>query len=161
MLMQQTLDQLQALNLSEMARVWQQQQQDPTAAELSFDERFAQLVDAQHLGQHNKRLSRLLVEAKLRLPTACVEDLHSAKGRELDKPLIRQLSTGRFIEDKRGVLVVGATGTGKTYVSCALAQQACRLGFRTRYYRTSRLLDELQLARLDGSYGKLLGRLVR
>lgn len=161
MLAQQTLDQLQTLNLQEMARAWQQQQQDPTAAELSFDERFAQLVDAQHLGQHNKRLTRLLLEAKLRLPTACVEDLHSAKGRELDKPLIRQLSTGRFIEDKRGVLIVGATGTGKTYVSCALAQQACRLGFRTRYYRTSRLLDELQLARLDGSYAKLLGRLAR
>jgi hypothetical protein len=109
MLMQQTLDQLQALNLSEMARAWQCQQQDPTAAELSFDERFAQIVDAQHLGQHNKRLLRLLVEAKLRLPTACIEDLHSAKGRELDKSLIRQLSTGRFIQDKRGVIVVGAT----------------------------------------------------
>lgn len=161
MLIQQTLDQLQALNLSEMARAWQQQQQDPTAAELSFDERFGQLVDAQHLGQHNKRLARLLLEAKLRLPAACIEDLHSGKGRELDKPLIRQLSTGRYIEEKRGVLVVGATGTGKTYVSCSLAQQACRLGFRTRYYRTSRLLDELRLARLDGSYGKFLTRLAR
>ena len=152
MLIQQTLDQRQSLNLSEMARAWQQQQQDPTAAELSFDERFGQLVDAQHLGQHNKRLARLLTEAKLRLPTACVEDLHTGKGRELDKGLLRQLSTCRFIDDKRGVLVVGATGTGKTYLACSLGQQACRRGFRVRYYRTRRLLDELQLARLDGNF---------
>lgn len=161
MLTQQTMEQLAALNLSEMARVWQQQQQDPTAAELSFDERFGQLVDAQHLGQHNKRLARLLAEAKLRLPTACLEDIHAGKGRELDKGLLRQLSTCRFIEDKRGVLVTGATGTGKTYFACGLGQQACRRGFRVRYYRTSRLLDELQLARLDGSYARLLGRLAR
>ncbi len=161
MLIQQTLEQLQALKLTEMARAWQQQQQDPTAAELSFDERFGQLVEAQHLGQHNKRLLRLLAEAKLRLPTACLEDLHTGKGRELDKGLVRQLSTCRFIDDKRGVLVVGATGTGKTYLACSLGQQACRRGFRVRYYRTTRLLDELQLARLDGSYARLLSRLAR
>lgn len=161
MLTQQTLEQLQALNLLDMARAWQQQQQDPSAAELSFDERFGQLVDAQHLGQHNKRLARLLAEAKLRLPTACVEDIHTGKGREVDKSLLRQLSTCRFVDDKRGVILVGATGTGKTYIACSLGQQACRRGLRVRYYRTSRLLDELQLARLDGSYARLLGRLAR
>lgn len=161
MLMQQTLEQLQSLNLLEMASKWQEQQKDPQSAELSFDERFALLVDAQSLFQHNKRIGRLLAEAKLRLPQACVEDVDFPKSRELDRPLWRQLCTCRFIDDKRGVLIVGATGTGKTYIGCALGQQACRKGYRVRYVRTSRLLDELALARADGSYPKLLGRLAR
>lgn len=161
MLTQQTLEQLQSLNLLEMASKWQEQQKDPQMAELSFDERFALLVDAQALFHHNKRIGRLLTEAKLRLPQACVEDVDFPKSRELDKPVWRQLATCRFVVDKRGVLLIGATGTGKTYLSCALGQQACRRGHRVRYVRTSRLLDELALARADGSYPKLLGRLAR
>lgn len=161
MLMQQTLEQLQSLNLLEMATQWQQQQRDPQLGELSFDERFAMLVDAQCLSQQNKRMARLLTEAKLRLPQACVEGVDFPSRRQLDKPLWRQLGTGGFIADKRGVLVLGATGTGKTYVACALGHKAVRLGYRVRYYRTSRLLDELALARADGSYGKLLCRLAR
>ncbi len=119
------------------------------------------LVDSQSLSQHNKRIARLLSEAKPRLPQACVEDVDFPRSREPDKPLWRQLSTCRFIEDQRGILVVGATGTGKTYVSCALGQAALRKGHRVRYYRTCRLLDELALARADGSYYKLLCRLAR
>ena len=161
MLTEQTLQQLQSLNLLEMARKWQEQQRDPQMAELSFDERFGLLVDSQSLSQHNKRIARLLSEAKLRLPQACVEDVDFPRSRELDKPLWRQLATCRFIEDHRGILVVGATGTGKTYVSCALGQAALRKGHRVRYYRTCRLLDELALARADGSYSKLLCRLAR
>ena len=87
MLTQQTLQQLQSLNLLEMARKWQEQQRDPQMAELSFDERFGLLVDSQSLSQHNKRIARLLSEAKLRLPQACVEDVDFPKSRELDKPL--------------------------------------------------------------------------
>jgi DNA replication protein DnaC len=161
MLTQQTLDQLQTLNLLEMARKWQEQQRDTQMAELCFDERFALLVDAQSLTQQNKRMVRLLAEAKLRLPQACVEGVDFPPRRELDKPLWRQLATGQFLADKRGVLVIGATGTGKTYVECALGHLAVRKGYRVRYYRTSRLLDELTLARADGSYSKLLSRLAR
>lgn len=161
MLTEQTLEQLQSLHLVEMAAKWQEQQRDPQMAELGFDERFAMLVDAQCLTHHNKRIARLLAEAKLRLPQACVEDVDFSKSREMDKPLWRQLTTCRYIDDKRGVIVCGATGTGKTYVGCALGHQALRKGHRVRYYRTSRLLDELTLARADGSYAKLLGRLAR
>ena len=161
MLTAQTMEQLHELGLLKMAHAWQEQQKDPQVAPLSFDERFALLVDAQHLENHNKRIGRLLSEAKLRLSQACVEDVDFPKSREMDKPLWRQLCTGRYLEDKRGILVSGATGTGKTYVACALGHQACRKGYRVRYYRTSRLLDELHLARADGSYPKLLGRLAR
>jgi DNA replication protein DnaC len=161
MLTEQTLQQLQGLGLLPMAQAWQEQQREPQMADLCFDERFALLVDAQYLENHNKRISRLLSEAKLRIGQACVENVDFPKSRELDKPLWRQLCTGRYLDDKRGILVVGATGTGKTFVSCALGQQACRRGYRVRYYRTSRLLDELQVARADGSYPKLLARLAR
>jgi DNA replication protein DnaC len=161
MLTQQTLEQLTDLGLREMAHRWQEQQKDPAAAELSFDERFAFLVDAQYLCQQNKRIDRLLKEAKLRLPQACIEDVDFPKSRELDRPLFRQLSSCGFLDDKRGLLVIGATGTGKTFVGCAIGQQACRKGYRVRYFRTSRLLDELARAHADGSYPKLLGRLAR
>ena len=161
MLTEQTLEQLQSLSLLEMASKWQEQQRDPQMADLSFDERFGLLVDAQCLCHHNKRVARLLTEAKLRLPQACVEDVDFPKTRELDKPLWRQLATCRFLDDQRGVLLIGATGTGKSFLACALGQQAIRKGYRVRYYRTSRLLDEMALARADGSYSKLLGRLTR
>jgi DNA replication protein DnaC len=161
MLIQQTLEQLESLSLMEMANKWQEQQRDTQLAELSFDERFAMLVDAQSLTQQNKRMTRLLADAKLRLPQACIEGVDAPKSRELDKPLWRQLSTCRFVDDNRNVLVLGATGTGKTYVECALGHLAVRKGHRVRYYRTSRLLDELTLARADGSYSKLLCRLAR
>ena len=110
MLTEQTLEQLQSLNLLEMASKWQEQQRDTQMAELSFDERFAMLVEAQCLSQQNKRMARLLTEAKLRLPQACVEGVDFPSRRQLDKPLWRQLGTGRFVTDKRGVLVLGATG---------------------------------------------------
>jgi len=161
MLTQPTVEQMQSLGLVEMARAWQAQQKDPEAAQLSFDERFALLVDAQYLHNSNKRIARLLSEAKLRLLQACVEDVDFPKTRELDRPLWRQLCTGRFIEDKKGILMVGATGTGKTYLACALGQQACRQGRRVRYYRTSRLLEELAIARADGSYQRTLARIAR
>ena len=161
MLTQPTVEQMQSLGLVEMARAWQAQQKDPEAAQLSFDERFALLVDAQYLHNSNKRIARLLSEAKLRLLQACVEDVDFPKTRELDRPLWRQLSTGRFINDKKGILIVGATGTGKTYLACALGQQACRHGRRVRYYRTSRLLEELAIARADGSYQRTLARIAR
>ena len=161
MLTTQTLEQLHELGLLKMAHAWQEQQKDPQVAPLSFDERFALLVDAQHLENHNKRIGRLLSEAKLRLGQACVEDVDFPKTRELDRPLWRQLCTGRFIDDKKGILIVGATGTGKTYLACALGQQACRHGRRVRYYRTSRLLEELAIARADGSYQRTLARIAR
>ena len=161
MLIQPTVEQMQSLGLVEMARAWQAQQKDPEATQLSFDERFALLVDAQYLHNSNKRIARLLSEAKLRLLQACVEDVDFPKTRELDRPLWRQLSTGRFINDKKGILIVGATGTGKTYLACALGQQACRQGRRVRYYRTSRLLEELAIARADGSYQRTLARIAR
>jgi DNA replication protein DnaC len=161
MLDQPTLDQLGGLRLHALARAWQQQQEDPGMGELGFDERLALLVDAEWSDRQNKRLERLLREAKLRIAGACVEDLDYAKERKLDRAVLRQLAGGRWIEAHQNVVITGATGVGKTYLACALAHQACRQGFRTLYRRAPRLFDELTLARADGTYPRLLARFAR
>ncbi len=161
MLTQPTLEQLSALHLHALARAWQAQHEDPSLHDLGFDERMALLVEAEWMDRQNKRLGRLLREAKLRIAGACLEDIAYAKERKLDRALMRQLATGRWIEAHQSVVITGATGVGKTYIACALAQQACRLGYRVLYRRAPRLFDELALARADGSYAKLLSRFAR
>jgi DNA replication protein DnaC len=158
---QPTLDQLAELRLHALAQAWQAQRDDADIEELGFDERLALLVEAEWLDRKNKRLGRLLKEAKLRIAGACLEGIEYAKERKLDRALLRQLGTGRWIEAHQNVVITGATGVGKTFVACALAQQACRHGYRALYRRMPRLFDELTLARADGSYPKLLARFAR
>ena len=161
MLTEPTIEKLQALHLGAMAAAWTAQREDPEMHELDFDTRFGMLVDAEHLSRDNKRLARALREAKLRIPTACVEDVDYSPKRELDRAAVRQLGTCAWIASHANVIVTGATGTGKSYIACALAQQACRSGYRAVYRRMPRLLEELALAHADGSYTRLLGRLAK
>jgi DNA replication protein DnaC len=161
MLKEPTLEQLAGLKLHALARAWQGQQEDPAMGDLGFDERLGLLVDAEWTDRQNKRLDRLLRAAKLRLTGACLEDIEYAGERKLDKAVLRQLATGRWIEARYNVVITGATGVGKTYLACALAQQACRLGYRTLYRRAPRLFDELKLARADGTYTRLLARFAK
>lgn len=156
-----TVERLRAMRLSAMADAYLTQQQDSKIAALAFDERFAMIVDAEHFYRDNRKLSRRLKEAKLRIGQACVEDIEYASKREIDKAQIRRLATCRWVEEHHNILITGATGVGKTYIACALAQQACRKGYRTIYRRLARLFEELNLARADGSYAKLLGKLAR
>ena len=140
MLEQPTLDKLHALRLPAMASAWTSQREDPKRNELDFDTRFGMLVDAEHLARDNKKLARALHEAKLRIPSACLEDLDYAPKRDLDRALVRQLGTCAWIGSHANVIITGATGTGKSYVACALAQQACRVGYRVAYRRMPRLI---------------------
>jgi DNA replication protein DnaC len=161
MLTEPTIDKLHALRLGAMAAAWTTQREDPKSQEIDFDSRFGMLVDAEHLSRENKRIARALREAKLRIANACVEDIDYSSKRELDRALLRQLSTCVWIGSHANVIVTGATGTGKSYVACALAQQACRTGFRALYRRMPRLLEELALVHADGTYTRLLGRLAK
>ena len=161
MLNEPTTEKLKALGLEAMATAWLEQQQRPDLAALSFDERFGLLVDAEYTVRENKRMTRRLREAKLRLGQACVEDIDFPPRRELDRAIIRQLMNGRWVDDHLNVLVTGPTGTGKTYVACALAQLACRKGHRVLYRRASRLFQELTMARADGSWVRTLTKLAR
>ncbi len=161
MLSPPTLDKLHALKLTALAAAWTAQQQDAQVSGLSFDERLGLLVEAEWLARENARLAWALKSAKLKLSQACLEAIDYPARRELDKALVRQLATGRWIAEHQHVLITGATGTGKTFLTCALAHQACRQGYRALYWRVSRLFHALVLARADGTYARLLARLAR
>jgi len=161
MLNEPTTEKLQAMRLPAMLAAWQEQQHQADLGSLSFDERFALLVEAEWLRRENERLVRHLREAKLRLSQASLEDLDYSARRELDRAQIRQLAAGGWITAHQQVLITGATGTGKSFLACALAHQACRQGHRALYRRVSRLFDELTLARADGTYARVLARLAR
>ncbi len=161
MLKEPTVEKLRAMRLDALADAWLAQQKQPDVTKLGFDERFAMLVDAEWLYRENRRLARALKEAKLKISQACIEGLDHPPKRELDRAVVRQLATCRWVDEHQNVVITGATGTGKTYVACALALQACRRGHRAIYRRASRLTDELTLARADGSYARALARLAR
>lgn len=161
MLTEPTLAKLRALRLDAFAAAWTEQQKTRDLTQLSFDERLGLLVDAECLARENKRLVRLLKEAKLRLGQACIEDIDYPPRRDLDKAQVRQLATCRWVQEQQSIVITGPTGVGKTFVACAFAQQACRKGFSALYRRASRLFGELALARADGSYVRLLAKLAR
>jgi DNA replication protein DnaC len=156
-----TLEKLSALRLEAMAAAWQEQQRGTDHEALTFDERFGMLVDAQWLARENRRVQRALTEARLRITQARLEDIDYPAKRMLDKAQIRQLATGRWIREHHNIAITGPTGTGKTFIACALANHACRSGFRALYRRLPRLFEELTLAHADGTYTRLLTRLAR
>jgi DNA replication protein DnaC len=161
MLNEPTYEKLLTLGLTAMAVTWKEQQNNADVRAMPFDDRFALLVDTEWLARENKRLKRRLAEAKLRLANACVEDIDFPPKRQLDKSVVRQLGTCRWVGEHQNVVVTGMAGTGKSYVACALAHQACLKGFRAIYRRVPRLFEELALAHADGTYVRLLQRLAR
>jgi DNA replication protein DnaC len=156
-----TIEKLKTLRLDGLLAAWTEQQKQPETSALGFDERLGMLIDSEWLYRENKRISRSLKEAKLRMTDACIEGIDYSAKRELDKAIIRQLQTCRWVQEHQTVLITGATGTGKSYLACALANQACRKGFRATYRRAPRLFDELKIARADGTYRTVLGRIAR
>ena len=156
MLIEQTLATLHALKLSGMATALDEQRGVPDLAALSFDERLALLLAREQTVRQDKRLTRLLQLARLRY-AACVEDVNFRTKRGLDRHRFLQLAGGEWIRQHQTLLLVGPTGTGKSWLACALGQSACRQGYTVRYVRLPRLLsEELVMARADGSYGKLM-----
>jgi len=155
MLTHQTVERLRQMRLWGMADAFLAQLEQPDVTALSFEDRLGLLVDQEVSFRDNRRLKRLLKEAKLR-QQACLEDIDFSVGRGLARQLLRSLGTGLWVTNHQNVLVTGPTGVGKTYVSCALANAACRQGFSSRYYRMPRLLTDIAVSRGDGSYTRLL-----
>ena len=160
MLNNPTTDKLLELKLTGMIKALKQQAEMPELAKLSFDERLGLLVDAEHTERESSKLAQRLKVAKLR-HTACVEDLDFKQPNGLDRRMVAQLSACNWIKEGLNVLITGKTGVGKTYLACALAQKACRLGFASMYMRAPRFFQELTVARLNGSYSRLLARLAK
>jgi len=159
MLNQQTIDQLLRMKLQGMSVAYQEQLQQP-AEDLSFEERFGLIVDREWTYREDRRLKRRLKAAKLR-ESACMEDIDYRHPRGLDRSVFKSLASGQWITKSQNLILVGPTGSGKTYLACALANQACRLGFMTLYARTSKLLHNLEIAKADGSYTKLLAKIAK
>ncbi len=160
MLQQPTFQLLHELRVPAMAAALEEQQGIPDVAELSFEDRLVLLLEREKTDRADRRFQRLRGQARLRLD-AVLEDLDFRKARGLDRSVVLRLMSCDWIHQGQSLLITGATGSGKSYLACALGHQACRHGLPVRYFRLSRLLGELTLARADGSYSKLLQRLAR
>lgn len=160
MLTHPTLEKLHQLRLTGMAEAYAQQLALPDIDTLSGDERIGLLVDCEFTARDSRRLRTRLRRAKLR-HAAAVEDIDYRHARGLDKSLLTRLTTCQWIREHHNVLITGPTGIGKSWLACALANQACRLGFNVLYVRLSRFLPELVIARADGRYAKLINTLAK
>jgi DNA replication protein DnaC len=160
MLNHPTLDKLQDLRFTGMAKALSEQMALPDIDELSFEERLGLLVDREMTEREDRRLTTRLRQAKLK-QNACIEDIDFKQPRGLDKSLILDLAQCQWIRKHLNLLITGPTGVGKTWVACALAQKACREGFTALYLRLPRLLQELPIAKGDGTYTRLMNRLAK
>ena len=159
MLNQQTFEQLRTLKLTGMLDALEQQQLQPQTHELSFEERLALLVEREVLHRENRRLSRLLKGARLRI-TACVEDIDYRHPRGLQRSQMASLASCDWIRHSQNLCLTGPTGCGKTWLACALGNQACRQGLAVRYVRLPTLFEQLSIAHGDGSYTRFMKQLL-
>jgi DNA replication protein DnaC len=160
MLNQPTIEQLIHMKLYAMANAFRTQLESVDAQQLSFEERFALLVDEQFLWKENRALERRLRGAKLK-QKATIEDINYQHPRGLDRKLLRSLARSEWVRQKQNILLLGPTGIGKSWIGCALAQKACRDGFTAFNRKSSELFRELEVAHADGSIGRLLLRLAQ
>jgi DNA replication protein DnaC len=161
MLNEHTLTQLRSLRLDGMVHAIQEQATSTAATALGFDERLTLLVQHEVAWRDDRRVARLLKAAKLKVSSACVEDINWRASRALDRSLIAALAGGDWLRQAQNLLITGMTGCGKTWLACALAHQAARSGFSVLYTRAARLFDELQVAHGDGSFARRLAHLAK
>ena len=161
MLNQPTVEKLHALRLVGMAEAFRAQAEQPDLTQLSFEERFALLVDQQWTWKQNRALARRLAHARLR-HRASVEDIDFRSPRGLDRALVRALAQdSSWVRQHQNLFLIGPTGIGKSFLACALAEKACRDGFTAWYTRAAQLFRDLALARADGSVRRLFTRLAK
>ena len=158
---EETIQKLMSLRLTTMAQAFRDQLADAPGSQLSFSERVALMVDREWTDRDNRRLARLMRSARLSVSDAAMENIWCDPARGIDKAVIRDLATCKWIKNKQNVVVVGKTGVGKTFFAAALAQAACRNGLRALCTRVPRLLHEISIARADGTYAATLGRLAK
>ena len=160
MLNQPTMEKLHAMKLYGLADAFRTQLETTDSHQLSFEERFALLLDQQWQWKQNRAQSRRLRAAKLK-ERAVIEDVNYHHPRRLDRKLLRTLASSDWVRRKLNIVFNGPTGIGKTWLACALAQKACRDGFSVLHKKTSELFRELAIAHADGSLGRMLLRLAQ
>jgi DNA replication protein DnaC len=159
MLTNETVSKLQEMHVKTMAQEFKTQMENPRFNELSFEDRFGMIVDAEWTHRKNNRLRSLIQNAGFSCPSASVEDIEYLPERNLDKAFILRLASCSFISDARNIVLLGATGSGKTYLACALGMSACRNFYTVKYIRLPDLLVDLTIARGDGSYRDYMKKL--
>ncbi len=158
MINQSTTDKLIEMRLTAMADALRIQESDPSMKELSFEERLGMLVDIEYTSRKNNRLKRLIRNAELEQTDACIAGIDYKSGRKLNKSLINRLATCEYIAEYRNVFITGATGSGKTYMACAFGMEACKQYFTVKYIRLPDLLLELESARAEGCFARVLSK---
>lgn len=156
MLDNNTVSKLREMKMGVMASAFSSQLDDRAMGEMSFEERVGLMVDAEWTARRNNRLTRLIRKACFSDPDACLEDIEYHPDRELDKALILRLGTCNFVEEHHNVIIMGATGGGKTYIANAFGVTAARKLYSVRYARLPDLLGELAIARAEGTYRKVM-----
>jgi DNA replication protein DnaC len=160
MLKNPTMGKLADLGFTGMLRALESQNELQELHTLSFEDRLAMLVDAECSERDTTQFTKRLKSARLR-DTGCLENIDFKANRGIDKRLVAQLSEGVWLKEFRNILVTGKTGVGKTFMTCALGQKACRLGYTVQYYRAPRFFQELTVARLKNTYQSALTKLKR
>ncbi|MBP3205443.1 MAG: IS21-like element helper ATPase IstB [Oribacterium sp.] len=153
-----TKNKLIEMHLSAMADAFILQEGDPTMKEVAFEDRFGMLVDAEYTTRKNNRYKRLIKKAELEQPDACIAGIDYHSGRKLNRDLINRLATCDYIADYRNIFITGATGSGKTYLACAFGMAACKRYYSTKFIRMPDMLLDLQSAREDGTFKKVLAK---
>ena len=156
MLDQMTINKLHELKLSAMAEAFRKQIQDQALSGLSFEERFGLIVDIEWSKRKNNRLTRLIRNAGFSDNNACIENIEYAADRKLDKTQITTLATCNYIQEKHNIIILGAAGAGKSYLGCAFGIAACRNFLTVKYIRLPELLNDLAIARGEGTYKQLI-----
>lgn len=150
--------QLDTLGMKGFKQSLEKQSLDPNFTQLSFKERLYNLLEAEISERSNRRIKRMITQAKFKDPNASLSNITYEAKRELDRSVILSLSSNEFINKSQNILIHGATGTGKSTLAQALAKNAIYDNYSARYYRVNTLLEEIALARLEGTYTKILSK---
>jgi len=156
MINQPTIDKLHTMRLRAMADAFTSQDGDKSYDGLSFNDRFGMIVDTEYQKRRSNKLQKAIKNATFRYPDACIENIEYHADRNLDKSQLLQLSTCNYIRDKNHIILEGISGNGKTYLACALGVAACRNFLSVRYIRLPELLNDLLIAKGEGTYKKLI-----
>ena len=158
MINQSTTDKLIEMRLTAMADAFRIQMDDSSIKDIPFEDRFGMLVDVEYPSRKNNRLKRIIRNAELEQPDACIAGIDYRSGRKLNKELINRLATCEYIAEYRNIFITGATGSGKTYMACAFGMEACKQYYTVKYVRLPDLLLDLEAARNDGTFTKVLSK---